>query len=135
MPEDEISIEVESGWVTLSDEVEFWYQKDAARCITKDIIGVKGIVNNISIKPSISTYQVKEKITSAFKRLADIEAEHITIEVDENTIILRGRVHLIKEKEEANKTAYLTAGINKVVNELTVMGTDRYLLYGELVIK
>lgn len=131
VPEKKIGIEVESGWITLSGEVEFWYQKDAARCITREIIGVKGIVNNIDIKPSISAHQVKEKIKSAFKRLADIEAEHITVEVDQNTVILRGRVHSIKEKEEATKTAYFTSGINKVVNELIVMGTDRRLLYGE----
>ncbi len=111
----------------LSGEVEFCYQKDTARCITKDSIGVKGIVNNIAINPSIDTHQVKEKITCTFKRLADIESEHITTEVNQNTGILRGRVHSIKEKEEANKTAYFTAGITKLI----VIGTDRRLLFGE----
>ncbi len=40
-------------------------------------------------------------------------------------------MHSIKEKEEANMTAYYTAGITKVVNELIVMSKDGPLLYGE----
>jgi osmotically-inducible protein OsmY len=59
VPEEMISIEVESGQITLSGELEFWCQKDATRCITKYIIGVKEIVNNSAIRPSIETYQVK----------------------------------------------------------------------------
>jgi osmotically-inducible protein OsmY len=131
VPEDKITIEVQNGWVTLLGEVEFWYQKDAARCVINGIIGVKRIINNIEIKPAIKPDQVKEKITSAFRRLADIEAENITIEVDENIVVLRGKVHSLKEKEEATKTAYYIVGINKVVNKLVVTGTDRRLLYGE----
>jgi len=131
VPEDKITIEVQNGWITLSGEVEFWYQKDTARCVINGIIGVKGITNNIDIKPVIKPDEVKEKITRAFKRLADIEAENITIEVEQNTVILRGRVYSLKEKEEAEKTAYQIPGVNKVVNELFVLGTDRRLLYGE----
>jgi len=131
VPEDKITIEIQSGWITLSGEVEFWYQKDTARCVINGIIGVKGIINNIDIKPTIKPDEVKEKITRAFKRLADIEAENITIEVDQNTVTLHGKVHSLKEKEEATKTAYHIVGINKVVNQLIVMGTDRRLLYGE----
>ncbi len=131
VPEDKISIEVRNGWITLSGVVEFWYQKDAARCVIKNIIGVKGIMNNIEIVPSIAVEQVQEKINSAFKRLADIEAENITVEVDQNTVTLHGIVNSIKEKEEAANTAYLAPGINRVVNKLSVMGIDRRELYGE----
>jgi osmotically-inducible protein OsmY len=47
---DTIKVKVINGWVTLSGEIEWNYQKEAAKVIIINLIGVKGVRNAISIK-------------------------------------------------------------------------------------
>ena len=42
VPEDEITVKVEDGWVHLSGEIEYFYQKDAAKKAVENLLGVKG---------------------------------------------------------------------------------------------
>jgi osmotically-inducible protein OsmY len=52
LPAGAISVEVESGWVTLSGEVAWQYQRQAA------IDGVRGVSDRICIKPPVSVSAV-----------------------------------------------------------------------------
>lgn len=121
VPEDEISVEVRDGWVNLSGEVDWAYQKDAAKRVAENIIGVKWINNTITIKQSIQPADVKEQINRAFLRSADIEANAITVEATEGLVKLFGTVHSIAEKKAAEDAAYLSPGVHIVINELEVI--------------
>src|ERR1017187_4881712 len=46
--EDKIKVKVESGWVTLEGNVDWEFQKDAAKNSIKNLGGVKGISNFIT---------------------------------------------------------------------------------------
>lgn len=46
----EIAVSVVSGWVTLSGVVDWEYQKRLAVQVVKDLAGIAGIVDDISIK-------------------------------------------------------------------------------------
>lgn len=50
IPEANIKVKVEGGWVTLDGEVEWNYQKEAAKKAVINLTGVNGVSNNISIK-------------------------------------------------------------------------------------
>lgn len=126
IPEDKILIEIRNGWVTLSGEVEFWYQKDAARSVIVNMLGVKGITNNINIKPIIKPYEIQNNITNAFKRHAGIDANNIIVDLDGNTVTLSGKINSISQKEEANKMAYNTSGVLNVINNLEVIGIHKH---------
>ena len=121
VPEDEISVEVRDGWVNLSGEVDWAYQKDAAKRVAENIIGVKWINNAITIKQSIQPADMKEQINKAFLRSADIEANAITVEATEGLVKLFGTVHSIAEKKAAEDAAYLSPGVHIVINELEVI--------------
>ena len=121
VPEDEISVEVRDGWVNLSGEVDWAYQKDAAKRVAENIIGVKWINNAITIKQSIQPADVKEQINKAFLRSADIEANAITVEATEGLVKLFGTVHSIAEKKAAEDAAYLSPGVHIVINEIEVI--------------
>ena len=121
VPEDEISVEVRDGWINLSGEVDWAYQKDAAKRVAENIIGVKWINNAITIKQSIQPADVKEQINKAFLRSADIEANAITVEATEGLVKLFGTVHSIAEKKAAEDAAYLSPGVHIVINELEVI--------------
>ena len=49
IPTEKISVIVESGWVFLSGQIEWNYQKEASKNALNNLIGITGITNNISI--------------------------------------------------------------------------------------
>ncbi|MGZ3899577.1 MAG: BON domain-containing protein [Bacteroidia bacterium] len=50
--ENRINVEVLNGWVTLTGEVDYNYQKSKATFLTEDIMGVAGVTNRINIVTS-----------------------------------------------------------------------------------
>ncbi|WP_372794620.1 BON domain-containing protein [Lutibacter sp.] len=126
IPEDKIAIKVEDGWVYLSGELNWFYQKDAAKKAVENLLGVKGVVNSIEIKQAVQPSQIKEKITKAFERSAQVDANKVSVIVDGHTVTLRGTVHSLAEKDEAQKAAYLAPGVYSVKNELKVQYYPEY---------
>ncbi|PRX54655.1 BON domain-containing protein [Flagellimonas meridianipacifica] len=121
IPEDNLNVTVREGWVFVSGEVNWGYQRNATKKTLEKLLGVRGVnVNQITIKQRVKPLDVQNKIINAFERAADIEAKGITVEVEGSTVTLRGKVHSIKEKEDAEKAAYKAPGVISVVNKLKV---------------
>jgi len=120
IPDEDIKIKVEDGWVYLSGEVKWAYQRAAAKNAVEKLLGVKGVVSNISIKQLVEPKEIKDRIMKAFERSADLEAKNIHVEVDGHTVTLTGTVHSLNEKDEARKAAFYAPGVTKVENKLTV---------------
>lgn len=127
IPDDKISVKVEDGWVYLSGEVKWSYQRDAAKRAVENLLGVRHVVNNITIKQTVIATDIKEKIKKALKRSAEVDAKNITVEVDGHTVTLKGKVHSLAEKEEARKTAFSSPGVYSVKNELKVEYYSEYV--------
>ena len=121
VPDDKVEIEVRDGWVYLSGELQWFYQKDAAKKAVENLLGVKKVVNNITLKQAIEPSEIKNKISKAFERLADLDAQNIKVEVDGHKVKLKGKVHSYAEKEEARRTAYFAPGVYDVENELEII--------------
>jgi osmotically-inducible protein OsmY len=117
---DTVKIVVEDGWLTLHGEVEWHYQKEAAERLVRDITGVKGVINQLEIKPKAKPEDLKRKIESALIRLAETDAKNIQVEVRDGEVVLKGRVRSWYEKEEAKREAWLAPGVRKVVDELVI---------------
>jgi osmotically-inducible protein OsmY len=49
VPTDKVAVEISNGWVTLSGEVEWNYQKFDAERVVRRLTGVRGITNLISV--------------------------------------------------------------------------------------
>lgn len=118
--EEKIKVKVENGWVTLEGDVDWEFQKNAAKTTVENLLGVKGITNLISVKPSITAKDVKQKITSAFVRSATIDSEKINVEIIGSKAILTGKVRSWEERQEAQNAAWKAQGINSVENKLEV---------------
>ncbi len=56
---------MENGWITLKGELEGYYQKMSAENAVQHLWGVKGVVNEITIKPRVTPSEVKNKIEAA----------------------------------------------------------------------
>ncbi len=121
VPEDKVTVKVEDGWVYLTGELMWDYQKDAAKKAVQNLVGVKYVANNITLKQMVKPVDIKNKISKAFERSADIDAKNVKVAVDGHTVKLRGKVHSLTEKDDARKAAYYAPGVYKVENELEVV--------------
>ena len=120
VPGDAVQTTVRDGWITLDGEVEWWYQRNDAEKAVEDVMGVKGVSNQIAIKPKLSADKIDSDIKSAFQRSALLDAEKITVETSGNKVTLRGKVRTYAEKEEAERTAWAASGVYSVDNQLSV---------------
>ena len=120
IPKDKITITVENGWVTLDGEVQWNYQKKAARNVVKFLDGVKGVSNNISINSHMHGEIEKDEIENALMRNWTIFHEDIDINVLGHNVTLSGKVNSSYEKDEAERIAWNAPGVESVDNQLVV---------------
>jgi osmotically-inducible protein OsmY len=120
VPSDRIKVKVEDGWVTLEGDVDWYYQKKAAERAVSHLTGVKGVINNISVRARPMPGDVKNKIKETLRRGAELDADRITIDVEGNKVILRGTVRSYVERKDAERAARNVPGVMEVENRLTV---------------
>ena len=117
---DTIKVKVSGGWLTLTGAVEWHYQKDEAERAVRSLNGVRGVSNEIALKPKASALDVKVKIENALKRDAQIDSNNITVETAGGDVTLRGRVQSWHQRQDAEIAAFGAPGVAKVENLLTV---------------
>jgi osmotically-inducible protein OsmY len=83
-------------------------------------MGVRGVSDQIAIKPTLSSTVVKEDIEAALKRGAHTEAQHIDVVIRGTDVILTGTVRSWSERELATQSAWGAIGVRKVINNLAV---------------
>ena len=121
VPKGKVNVVVENGWVTLSGNVDWNYQREAAHDAVRSLMGVKNVTDliKLNVKP-VSTAEVRTKIEIALKRNMVKDAEGITIEAENGKVKLRGKVHSWEEHDDAGSAAWSAGGVSAVENDLVV---------------
>jgi osmotically-inducible protein OsmY len=121
VPRDHIKVSVEHGRITLTGEVEWYYQKRAAEEAVHVLWGVKAVSNAITLQAKVTPMAVKDKIETALKRSADVDAHGIRVETHQEKVILRGTVHSWGHRIEAGRAAWSAPGVKEVENQIEVV--------------
>jgi osmotically-inducible protein OsmY len=120
VPDERIKVSVSRGWVTLEGEVNWRYQQEAAEQAIRRLIGVRGVLNEITVKPRASATDVKSRIEAAFRRSAELDAKRVRVETHEGKVTLRGGVQSWSERQEAERTAWAAPGVTQVENLIAI---------------
>lgn len=121
VPTDDVKVTVRDGWVTLSGEVNWHYQRKAAEDDVRKLSGVRGISNSVGIAHRAQAYDIKQKIEQALKRHAENEARAIRVRVEGgNKVVLEGAVDTWDERAAVENAAWSAAGVKSVDARLTI---------------
>jgi osmotically-inducible protein OsmY len=115
-----VKVQVEGGWITLSGEVDWQYQKQAASDAVRALMGVTGVSDQIGIKHKPKASIVKADIDAAIKRSAVRDSDEILVEVMGTDVTLTGKVHSWSERDLATDSAWSSPGVRNVIDKMTL---------------
>jgi osmotically-inducible protein OsmY len=122
LPKGKVTVTVEDGWVTLTGQLPWNYQKEAAVKAVNSIEGIKGLTDCIKIESETHEEIEKKDIENALVRSMSVNETCIDVSVQGTAVILSGTVSSLHQKEEAGRVAWKTPGVWYVKNELVVEG-------------
>jgi len=120
IPRDVIKVQVSHGFVTLTGEVDWDYQRRAAEHDVRKLSGVVGVANAIAIKAKTDEGDIQRRIEEALKRSAQIEAGGVRVEVKDGKVILEGKVRAWYERDVLERAAWSAPGVKTVEDRVTV---------------
>jgi osmotically-inducible protein OsmY len=120
VPDETVKVTVEKGWVTLTGQVEWQYQKAAAEHDIRGMLGVVGISNNVTIKPRPNASDISADITDALHR-SWYDPKTIEVSANGGVVHLSGTVHNWYDRQMAGWTAWGAPGATAVDNDIRVV--------------
>jgi len=119
LPSD-VKVTVDNGWVTLTGQVNWNFQKTEAERVLRPLRGVRGVSNLITIIPMAPSSELKAMIEEVFERNIEINLQAISVQVNKGRVILSGSVRDLIQREKAELVAWGVPGVFEVLNMLTV---------------
>jgi osmotically-inducible protein OsmY len=117
----ELSVDASLGWITLRGSVPTYFQRGIAEQDARDIVGVTGVTNLLSVGPfPRSDNAIKSEIVSDVASDYSLNGQDLTVSVNHGIVTLTGNVNEYYEKYHATDVATRVKGVCDVINLLEV---------------
>jgi osmotically-inducible protein OsmY len=120
----DIAAAVKDGVVTLSGFVTSYWEKDAAEKAAKRVYGVKGVANDIEVKPSsIQTDpEIARDVVHELERHIGIPSDRITVTVKNGWATLEGSIGVEWQYQKilAESAVKKLRGVTGITNDIAV---------------
>ncbi len=120
VPRDAVKAEVRDHKITLSGNVTWDYQRDAAARAVTYIKGVTEVDNTISLVQPAPAPEAKTTVEAAIRRYTQLDPKQINVDISGPELTLRGNVPSLADRRHAEYAAWNTLGVTRVKNELRV---------------
>jgi osmotically-inducible protein OsmY len=120
IPPGQVHARVQEGWVTLDGNVKYDFERREVERMVRNVRGVIGVTDAITVTPPASPERVQEAIEDTFRREAEVDARHVSVDVTDHTARLYGHVHSVKEADAARAAAAAAPGIAAVESHLLI---------------
>jgi osmotically-inducible protein OsmY len=118
IPRDSVKVMVENGWVTLRGDLGWNFQREIARKVVSELIGVIGVSDQIHLKPHVSSVHVKDQIDEALRRQAVLDAKRVSVIVDGSKVTLEGSVSNWAERDVIRHAVWSTTGVQSLIDNM-----------------
>lgn len=118
---EKIQATISNGWVTLEGSVPFWADRSHAEMVVRNLIGVRGVTNNLAIgDTTVAPETVRHAVEEALERRADQEAARIQVAVINGTVYLTGHVRSWNEKQAVLGAVGHAPGVQRIEDRLYI---------------
>jgi osmotically-inducible protein OsmY len=121
----DVQFVVQNGHVTVSGVAQWYYQVHEvvheAGCVT-GVLGVTSKILPLQKADTVNVAEVQRKIHSALQRAADLDANCVSVAVNDGTVTLSGSVRTWLEHDKAAQAAWSIPGVSHVDNAISISG-------------
>jgi osmotically-inducible protein OsmY len=122
VPDDAVRVKVERGHLTLTGEVDWHYQRQAAEKAVHGLRGVISVSNEIRLKQRATPANIHSRIEGALHRQARLDADNIRVAVDGGKVRLEGKVHSWSDRSLVENAAWAAPGVSAVEDRIMIGG-------------
>ena len=116
-----VELTVQDGWITLSGEVDWAYQRESAEQALHTLHGVTGISNLVAIRKTVDAGNISDEIMHALHRSWFFDPRTIAVSAEGGSVVLTGTARSPHERQLAAATAWAAPGVTDVRNEVVIV--------------
>ncbi len=126
VPVGAVQVQVDDGWITLTGQVDWHYQRQAVEQDVRSMVGVIGVSNETTIKPAseangIKAGNIKAGIMHALNRSWLDDPDSLTVTMDGGKVRLTGSVKSPRDRDLAAGVAWAALGTTAVENDIRIV--------------
>ncbi len=119
----EIGVIVKNGIVTLTGVVDGYFKKTEAENAAKNVVGVKAVVENITIKYnnySKTDSEIAEEVLKALDESWSVPKDKVQVKVENGWVTLEGELPWNYQREAAKSTINYLQGVKGIANHIKI---------------
>ncbi|MCY6379662.1 BON domain-containing protein [Hoeflea prorocentri] len=118
VPQDQVKASVRNGYVTLSGEVDWQYQRAQVLQQIRHVAGLRGLTSEIRIKPRATAVSVQNQIEEALYRHSQEEAKTVCVTVSGDAVTLSGHIAAPYQRDLVKEAAWSAPGVRHVIDNM-----------------